>query len=181
MKTIKMMDVGLLTALLTLGLGCAAKHKIAKTETVPEIKTAGTESDSGAAGTTLKETSLPGDLQSILPDVHFALNQYEINPKVLEELSQMAAFLAKHPDLHIIVEGHCCNLGSEEYNMVLGQKRADVVRDYFVSYGIDSSRLKAVSYGKERPLNDNRNEEERSVNRRAHFTLDTETEVPQNN
>ena len=74
---------------------------------------------------------------------------------------------AAEPDLRIEIEGHTCNIGTAEYNLALGERRANAVRDYLTSRGIGADRLRTVSYGEERPKHDNAREETRRLNRRA--------------
>jgi len=69
--------------------------------------------------------------------------------------------------LRLTIEGHTCNIGTSEYNLALGERRATSVRDYLVSRGINANRLQTVSYGEERPKYDNSREETRRLNRRA--------------
>ena len=72
--------------------------------------------------------------------------------------------------LRLEIEGHTCNIGTAEYNLALGERRASAVRDYLVSRGISADRLRTVSYGEERPRYDNSREETRRLNRRAALT-----------
>ena len=71
------------------------------------------------------------------------------------------------PTLRVEIEGHTCNIGTAEYNLALGDRRADAVKDYLVSRGVTADRLRTVSYGEERPKYDNAREETRRLNRRA--------------
>jgi outer membrane protein OmpA-like peptidoglycan-associated protein len=75
--------------------------------------------------------------------------------------------MQENANLRIEVEGHTCNIGTAEYNLALGDRRANAVRDYLTSRGITANRLTAVSYGEERPKHDNAREETRRLNRRA--------------
>ena len=77
------------------------------------------------------------------------------------------AALQANPDLNIEIEGHTCNIGTAEYNLALGERRATAVRDYLQSRGISNDRLNTVSYGEERPKYNNSREETRRLNRRA--------------
>jgi peptidoglycan-associated lipoprotein len=77
--------------------------------------------------------------------------------------------LREHPEAQILIEGHCDERGTVEYNLALGDRRAKAVKDYLVALGIDSSRLSTISYGKERPLDDGHNESAWAKNRRAEF------------
>ena len=79
--------------------------------------------------------------------------------------------MRENATLRIEIEGHTCNIGTAEYNLALGDRRANAVRDYLVSRGIDASRLNTVSYGEERPKHDNSREETRRLNRRAALTV----------
>jgi peptidoglycan-associated lipoprotein len=73
--------------------------------------------------------------------------------------------------LRLTLEGHTCNIGTTEYNLALGERRSNAVRDYLVSRGIGADRLSTVSYGEERPKHDNSREETRRLNRRAALTV----------
>ena len=75
--------------------------------------------------------------------------------------------LQDNPELRLEVEGHTCNIGTADYNLALGERRANAVRDYLTSRGIGADRLRTVSYGEERPKHDNSREETRRLNRRA--------------
>ena len=75
--------------------------------------------------------------------------------------------LKDNPDLRIEIEGHTCNIGTAEYNLALGERRATSVRDYLTRRGVSADRLRTVSYGEERPKYDNAREETRRMNRRA--------------
>ena len=75
------------------------------------------------------------------------------------------------PTLRITIEGHTCNIGTAEYNLALGERRAAAVREYLTGRGIGADRLQTVSYGEERPKHDNAREETRRLNRRAALTV----------
>ena len=79
--------------------------------------------------------------------------------------------LEKYSTVNIRIEGNCDERGSEEYNMALGQRRADAVRDYFINYGISSSRMTTVSYGEMRPATTGQNESAWAQNRRADIVI----------
>ena len=71
------------------------------------------------------------------------------------------------PDLQVEIEGHTCNIGTNEYNLALGERRSSAVQDYLTSRGIAANRLRTISYGEERAAHDNSREETRRLNRRA--------------
>ena len=82
-------------------------------------------------------------------------------------LDEAVAALRDDPTLRIEIEGHTCNIGTAEYNLALGDRRANAVREYLVSRGVSADRLRTISYGEERPKYDNAREETRRLNRRA--------------
>ena len=100
-------------------------------------------------------------------DVYFAFDGYTPNAAAIVVLSGAADTLLKNPSLNIMIEGHTCFIGTEEYNIALGERRASAVRDYFVSRGIAASRMRTASYGEESPKHDNAQEETRRLNRRV--------------
>jgi peptidoglycan-associated lipoprotein len=100
-------------------------------------------------------------------DVHFDFDKYNLKPEALKILDDAVVTLRANPDLKLSIEGHCDSVGTPEYNLALGERRANAARDYLVSRGIDASRFTTVSYGKERPIADNSTEEGRAQNRRA--------------
>ena len=87
-----------------------------------------------------------------LPDrVLFAYDKSELDPEALNALQQQAAFLTRFPNVIVVIEGHSDERGTREYNLALGARRADAVRAYLVTHGINAARIDTVSYGKERP------------------------------
>ncbi len=83
---------------------------------------------------------------------NFAYDSAELGTDAIEHFVKIAAFLAEKPDVRLIVEGHCDERGSRDYNLALGDRRAAAVRDVLVAYGMASERIRTISYGKERPL-----------------------------
>jgi outer membrane protein OmpA-like peptidoglycan-associated protein len=100
-------------------------------------------------------------------DVHFDFDRYSLRPEATRALDEAIKALQSNPALRIEIEGHTCNIGTAEYNLALGERRASAVRDYLASRGIGADRLRTVSYGEERPKHDNSREETRRLNRRA--------------
>jgi outer membrane protein OmpA-like peptidoglycan-associated protein len=100
-------------------------------------------------------------------DVHFDFDRYSLRPEATRVLDEAVSALKQDPTLRVTIEGHTCNIGTAEYNLALGERRANAVRDYFVSNGIPANRLQTISYGEERPKYDNSREETRRLNRRA--------------
>jgi peptidoglycan-associated lipoprotein len=103
----------------------------------------------------------------VFEDVHFDFDRYSLRPEATRALDEAVKSLQQNPELRIQIEGHTCNIGTAEYNLALGDRRANSVRDYLTSRGIAADRLQTVSYGEERPKHDNSREETRRLNRRA--------------
>jgi len=108
---------------------------------------------------------------SLLKDIHFNFDKYDVRPEDAEILKQTAALLAKYPTVKIQIEGHCDERGTSEYNLALGERRANSAKKYLVSLGIPESRISTISYGKEKPLDPGHNEEAWAKNRRDHFIV----------
>jgi outer membrane protein OmpA-like peptidoglycan-associated protein len=100
-------------------------------------------------------------------DVHFDFDRYSLRPEATRSLDEAVKALQADASLRLQLEGHTCNIGTAEYNLALGERRANAVRDYLTSRGIGADRLQSVSYGEERPKHDNAREETRRLNRRA--------------
>jgi outer membrane protein OmpA-like peptidoglycan-associated protein len=100
-------------------------------------------------------------------DVHFDFDRYSLRPDALRVLDEAVGALRDNPTLRLVIEGHTCNIGTAEYNLALGDRRANAVREYLFGRGIAADRLRMVSYGEERPKYDNAREETRRLNRRA--------------
>ncbi len=104
-------------------------------------------------------------------DVFFDYDKYTLRNSDQATAEATAQFLRDHPDAKILIEGHCDERGSEEYNLALGDNRADTTRDFIVTQGISKDRIKTISYGKEKPFCTNDNDNCWQQNRRAHFVL----------
>ncbi len=104
-------------------------------------------------------------------DVHFLFDQHDLTDEARRILDQVAAQLKDNPNLKIEVEGHCCSIATEEYNLSLGARRADTVKTYLGRAGISESRLSTISYGESRPAYDNSREVTRRLNRRGHLRV----------
>jgi peptidoglycan-associated lipoprotein len=99
--------------------------------------------------------------------VHFALDQYDIDAEARAILDSQARWLASHPNTRITIEGHCDERGTREYNLGLGDRRANAAKNYLAARGISPSRITTISYGKERPLAMGSDEDSWAQNRRA--------------
>ena len=107
-----------------------------------------------------------------LQRIFFDFDQYVLTPEARDILDQNAAYLKAHPDVKVRIEGHTDERGSDEYNLALGERRAQSAQKYLVSLGIDPSRLDVISYGEEKPLDPANNEEAWAKNRRDEFVVE---------
>jgi len=103
--------------------------------------------------------------------IHFDFDRSNIRPDDASTLDQKVAILQANPDLRIRIGGHCDERGSDEYNLALGNRRAQSAKQYLVSHGIDASRIETQSWGEERPLVDGHDEGAWSQNRRDEFEI----------
>jgi peptidoglycan-associated lipoprotein len=114
---------------------------------------------------------IPGSAQdfkvNVGDTVHFALNQYNIEDSDKGTLGKQAAWLSRYPSVRLTVEGHCDERGTREYNLALGARRANAVKEFLVAQGVAAGRLETVSYGKERPICTESSEDCWSQNRRG--------------
>jgi len=106
-----------------------------------------------------------------LGDVYFGYDRATLSPEAEAGLRGHARWLAQNPGSRVVIEGHCDDRGTVEYNLALGDQRARVAMEYLVSLGVDLQRLTTVSYGKERPKSLDGNETGWAQNRRAHFVV----------
>lgn len=105
-------------------------------------------------------------------DIHFEFDKSSLLSEAREILRRKAKWLKAHPDVLVIIEGHCDERGTSEYNVALGDRRAWSAQTYLVNLGIVPERLTTISYGEECPLDPGHNEEAWARNRRAHFAID---------
>jgi peptidoglycan-associated lipoprotein len=106
-----------------------------------------------------------------IQDVHFDFDRYDIRPDAARTLNANAEWLRSHPSEPILIEGHCDDRGTNEYNLALGHHRAESTANYLVAQGIQQSRITVISYGEERPLCTDDTEACWAKNRRAHILV----------
>jgi len=117
-------------------------------------------------------TTPPVFAADLLKDIHFDVGKYDIRPEDTEILKEVVTFLTKHPNVKIQIEGHCDERGTLEYNLALGERRANSAKNYLISLGISEDRIFTVSYlRKDVPLDPGHNEEAWAKNRRVHFII----------
>ena len=115
--------------------------------------------------------------QGLLGDVFFDYDQFELRQDARDRLAQNAKFLTSHPEFVLTIEGHADERGTNDYNLALGEKRANAAREYLSTLGVGAERLRTVSYGEERPFCGESSESCWQQNRRAHFTITGRTNV----
>ncbi|MGD0230864.1 MAG: peptidoglycan-associated lipoprotein Pal [Syntrophorhabdales bacterium] len=104
-----------------------------------------------------------------LHDVYFDFDSYVLRPADISTLRKMAEWLASDQSVRVTIEGYCDERGTTEYNLALGQKRAEAAKDYLVKSGVSDTRIRTVSYGKEAPVDAGHTEDAWARNRRDHF------------
>jgi peptidoglycan-associated lipoprotein len=143
---------------------CATKPP--PTEAPPEAPT---------ASTTTTSSIVPGSAEDLRVNVgdtvHFDYNKYDIRSDAAPILQRQAAWLAKFPQVRVTIEGNCDERGTEAYNLALGARRANAVKEYLVSLGVSAARIDTISYGKERPICAESTEECWAENRRGVTTI----------
>ena len=120
-----------------------------------------------------KEPGIEGVVfeSSLLKDIYFDFDKYDVRSGDAPILKENAALLKKYLNVKIQIEGHCDERGTIEYNLALGERRANSAKNYLVSLGISPERISIISYGEEKPLNPGHGEEAWAKNRRAHTII----------
>mgnify|MGYP005687985963 CR=1 FL=1 len=134
------------------------------------ISDSSTSASSGASGSTLADSDMqtPDEmLAKVGSTVYFGYDESTLSAEAQATLDRQAAFLKANPTIRIVIEGHCDERGTREYNLALGDRRASAARDYLVAKGVNASRLTTISYGKERPAVGGSNDTSYALNRRS--------------
>ena len=135
----------------------------------PKTSSRAVDHVAGAAGT--RPTPAEFVAARDVVDIHFDFDKYAIRPRDAEILDANARWLRANADALVLIEGHCDERGTGEYNLALGDRRAKAALDYLVAQGIAAARMVTISYGKERPQCTGHNEACWAKNRRAHFLV----------
>jgi len=129
---------------------------------------------------TIATDTLPNDIEELnrvaqargyIQDAFFEFNDSTLTADAQSALTSSATWLKKNPQYNLLIEGHCDERGTEQYNLALGDRRANQSKEYLVTLGIDSGRIRTVSYGEERPFDPGHNEAAWAKNRRDHLVL----------
>ena len=124
--------------------------------------------DAQIQGDVYTGTDTLGELAKGVPDrVFFATNESILTTKSRDTLRKQAAWLRENSNVSVVVEGHADERGTREYNLALGERRANAAKDYLMTYGISADRISVISYGKERPVDPGSNPLSWSKNRRS--------------
>lgn len=151
----------------------AAAALLAACETAPDSSatSAGegvsTTNQPSSSSSTLSESSPEWFAVNVGDRVFFGFDKYDLSGEARRTLELQAAWLKKYPQYKVVVEGHADERGTREYNLALGERRANSVKDYLIALGIDPSRIETISYGKERPVALGHDEESWAKNRRS--------------
>lgn len=160
------MKIALVAALVATA-GCAKKRPEQLPPPPSETPTTITPTDP-TTGTGVTPGSAEDFRQSVASDtVRFALDSYDIDPEARATLDSQATWLQRYPNVRVTLEGHCDERGTREYNLALGDRRANAAKNYLASRGVSAGRITTISYGKERPLALGSDDDSYSQNRRA--------------
>ncbi|MCD6327080.1 peptidoglycan-associated lipoprotein Pal [bacterium] len=122
-----------------------------------------------------QESTKRADISSLQsPDIRFDFDQANLKPKSREVLNKIAFSMFDYPELTLVIEGHCDERGSNEYNLALGERRARAAKDYLIQMGVEPHRIDAISFGEEKPLDTRHNVAAWAKNRRDTFVITAE-------
>jgi peptidoglycan-associated lipoprotein len=173
-----------LSMVLLLAAGCAKKEMVKSTDTTAEAAIPA-PAPAEKPGEIVSETMKPGqqtamaeaaagvaatqEKPSQFSDIHFDFDKSFIREDAKPILEQVADYLKKNPRASMVIEGNCDERGTAEYNMALGERRAESAKSYLLSLGVRAGALSTVSFGEEKPLDPGHNESAWAKNRRDHF------------
>jgi len=165
--------------MMLLSYGCSSSDPVKAGLFSPPYSLSGTATPAAARSLSSMEAISRGVAAvtppgAALKDVYYQFDSVELEGEAIEVLKKNAEWLKANPKARVEVEGHCDDVGSAEYNLALGAKRAQSAKDFLISQGIAAERLVTISYGKEAPACFELTEECRVRNRRARFVLFTE-------
>ncbi|PWB61362.1 MAG: peptidoglycan-associated lipoprotein [Deltaproteobacteria bacterium] len=182
------LGAAMLAVMMVFALGCAKKQAVKSSETAgaPSAAPSGQQPPGGIVSEPVKPESpaagkqmaaaeagaaVTKEMPSAFADIHFDFDKSFIREDARPVLSQVADYLKKNKGAKLQIEGHCDERGTAEYNMALGDRRAESARAYLASLGVPASALSTVSFGKEKPVDPGHNDAAWAKNRRAHFVL----------
>jgi peptidoglycan-associated lipoprotein len=149
---------------------------LAACETAPQQSGAAMGSGAQAsAPAATRSGPVPGSAEDLVANVgdrvFFDFDKYNLKPDARQQIEKWAAWLRQYPQVAVTIEGHCDERGTREYNLALGERRANAAKDYLVALGIFANRIKIISYGEEKPAALGSNEDAWKQNRRSVLTV----------
>ena len=189
------LTLGLMCLSLLIFPGCAKKAEIKQDTTTQQqsvmtdqkAKDAAAAKEKAERGKALPDQAMKDDSDNLksmktieskagmaiaaLADIHFDFDKYVLRPQDRNTLAKTAAWIKENHPKMVTIEGNCDERGTVEYNLALGQRRASEAKKYLATLGVNEKILKAISYGKERPLDPGHDEEAWAKNRRDHFVV----------
>lgn len=177
----------MLAVMLAAAVGCAKKEVVKSTEAPPPSASETAPSTAMEEGI-VTESVEPGEREPLtamaapgvaatmeqpsrFPDIHFDFDKSFIREDAKPVLTRIAEHMKGAPSAMLLIEGHCDERGTPEYNLALGERRAEAAKRYLVSLGVREGAISTVSFGEEKPLDPGHDEEAWAQNRRAHFVL----------
>lgn len=175
--------VVLIVAMMLVTVSCQKKQVQSTSPETPDVTAAeeGKMAQEEAAAQEVDEEAIAAEaarreqerarMMFISEDIYFDFDDASLTATAQETLQRKAVWLQNNPDAAIVIEGHCDERGSAEYNLALGDRRAQSAKAYLADLGIPNGRITTISYGEEMPVDPRQNEEAYAKNRRAHFTV----------
>lgn len=160
---------GLLVIAMVTCAGCSSKSAVSDTDASQSSSSRGATSTAGQAGN--RGYGFDEWQTGPIGDVFFDYDSSILSTEAQERLTQNAAWMKSNAGKSVLIEGHCDDRGTSEYNIALGERRAVTAKEYLERLGIASSRLETITYGEERPFDKGQGEDAWAKNRRAHFVL----------
>lgn len=157
------LKISLLLASVCSMWACGGKSK--KADTVPPAMNSGTDTeDTGPTASTTDTEPVPDDSAKLGSVIYFEFDSTELSEKARDQLNENAAWLKENPERKLTVEGHTDEVGTPNYNLALGERRAQTTKEYLVRLGIEPDRVEIITYGETRPAAD-----DDALNRRSVF------------
>ena len=174
MKTMQIFKVALVVLFLASGIvGCATTPPATQDSMVDQTDMSQQADAKSAVDTTedtMKSEAVPSHMDlAAMENIYFDFDQFTLSAEARKTLADNAEYLKANSGTQVVIEGHCDERGSDEYNLALGESRALAARNYLVSLGISAKQLSVISYGEEKPAAMGSNEEAWAKNRRAEF------------
>jgi peptidoglycan-associated lipoprotein len=174
MKTMQILKLALVVLFLVSGIvGCASTPPPSEEGTISQAdmsQQADVKPAADAGQDTMKSETVPSHMDLAgMENIYFDFDQFTLSAEARKTLAENAKYLKANSGTQVVVEGHCDERGSDEYNLALGESRALAAKNYLVSLGVSAKQLSVISYGEEKPAAMGSNEEAWAKNRRAEF------------